>query len=131
MAELERLKTEADGHKLRPNDRNHTIQPSLDSCRATQLYRTLPHELGYWVDFLEKGDRPADQLAADEEVVGYEQLLARYHSRPKGEKERFAHSYAEQLRQHLIAERAIPFDRELDREQLAQDGLRMQDFHLS
>ncbi|HLJ29459.1 MAG TPA: hypothetical protein VKY85_22310 [Candidatus Angelobacter sp.] len=129
MAEWERLKS--DGHKLYPDDRNHTIQPSLESCRATQLYRTLPHELGHWVDFLQKVERPANRLGADEQVCGYEKLLVRYHGRSKGEKERFAHSYAERLRQHLIANCDIPFDRELGREQLAQDGLRLQDFHLS
>jgi hypothetical protein len=128
MAELERLKS--DGHKLRPGDRNHTIEPTLESCRATQLYRTLPHELGHWVDFLEKVERPAVKLGADN-IDDYGKLLDRYHSRPNGEKERFAHSYAEQLRQHLIASRAIPFDRELDHEQLMQDRLRLQDFHLS
>jgi hypothetical protein len=49
----------------------------------------------------------------------------------KGEKEHFAHAYAERLCGHLVAIRAIPFDRELDREQIKQDGLRLEDFHLS
>lgn len=129
MAELERLKL--DGHKLRPLGRNHIVEPTPESCRATQLYRTLPHELGHWVDFLEKVERPAVKLGSDKEIDGYGKLLDRYHSRPNGEKERFAHSYAEQLRQHLITSRAIPFDRQLDRKQVTQDGLRLQDFLLS
>lgn len=127
-AELDRLVS--DGHKLRPADRNHTIDSTLESCRATQLYRTIPHELGHWVDFVEKVERPSATLGPDEEGEGYGGLLDRYHSRPHREKEHFAHAYAERLREHLVAIRAIPFDRELDREKIKQDGLRVQDFVL-
>jgi hypothetical protein len=127
-AELERLK--ADGHKLREGDRNHTIESTLETCRTTQLYRTVPHELGHWVDFLEKVERPSARLGADENDDTYGILLDRYHSRPNREKEHFAHGYAERLREHLVAINAIPFERELDRERLMQDGLRWQDFTL-
>jgi hypothetical protein len=123
MAELERLKS--DGHKIRPGDRNHTIEPTLESCRATQLYRTLPHELGHWVDFLEKVERPA---AAPLDPDAYGELVERFHSRPDREKEQFAHSYAEGLSQCLLATNAIPFDRQIDREQLLKDHLRLEDF---
>jgi hypothetical protein len=125
-AELERLRL--DGHKLRVGDRNHTIEPTLESCRATQLYRTMPHELGHWVDFLEKVQGPSATLGPDEEADGYGRLLDRYHARPHREKEQFAHAYAERLREHLRAINAIPFDRELDRERIKQDGLRLEDF---
>jgi hypothetical protein len=128
-AELERLRS--DGHKVRLGDRNHTIEPTLESCRATQLYRTMPHELGHWVDFLEKVQRPSATLGPDEEADHYGGLLDRYHSRPQREKEHFAHAYAERLRERLEAVRAIPFDRELDLGQVKQDGLRLEDFRLS
>ena len=127
-AELERLRS--DGHKLRPGDRNHTIELTLESCRATQLYRTIPHELGHWVDFLEKVERPSAALGPAEQADGYAGLLYRYHSRPSREKEHFAHDYAERVRKHLVEIRGIPFNRELDRELLVQDGLRLQDFLL-
>jgi hypothetical protein len=52
LAELERL--ESDGHRFRLGDMRNTIEPTLDACRTTQLYRTFVHELGHWVDFLEK-----------------------------------------------------------------------------
>jgi hypothetical protein len=125
-AEIERLKS--DGHKLSSRDRNHTIEPTLESSRATQLYRTLPHELGHWVDFLKKVERPAARLATDDAADGYGSLLDRYHSRPSHEKERYAHDYAAQLRNRLLSAHAIPFERELNREQLVEDGLRLQDF---
>jgi hypothetical protein len=123
MAELERLKS--DGHEIRPTSRNHTIVPTLESCRATQLYRTLPHELGHWVDFLEKVQRPATALP---DLDTYGELVERFHIRPHREKEQFAHSYAERLAARLRATNAIPFDRQLDREQLLKGHLRLDDF---
>jgi hypothetical protein len=125
LAELERLRL--DGHKIRQGERNHTIEPTLESCRETQLYRTLLHELGHWVDFLEKVERPAALLAPGTSDR-YSALLDRYHQRPSREKEQFAHSYAERTRQHLTALHVLPFDRQLDRERLDQDNLRVEDF---
>ena len=123
MAELERLKS--DGHRIRPGDRRHIIEPTLQSCRATQLYRTLLHELGHWVDFLQKVERPAAALPNPDV---YEELLERFHSRPYREKEQFAHSYAESLSKRLRAIDAVPFDRQLDPEMLLNDHLRLSDF---
>lgn len=120
--ELERLVS--DGHRLRRGDRHHTLDLSLESCRATQLYRTIPHELGHWIDFLEKVQRPS---AADESA-DYACLLDRYHSRPTREKEHFAHAYADRLRMQLLAMGAIPFDRRFQSEQLQKDGLLVEDF---
>lgn len=120
-SELNRLVS--DGHQLR-RDRHHTLDLSLESCRATQLYRTIPHELGHWVDFLEKVERPS---VADESV-DYASLLDRYHGRATREKESFAHAYAERLRTHLLATSAIPFPRRFQPEQLQKDGLSPDDF---
>jgi hypothetical protein len=128
LAELDRLRL--DGHNIRQGDRNHIVEPTLESCRATQLYRTLLHELGHWVDFLEKVERPA-ALVASGASDQYSVLLDRYHQRPSREKEQYAHSYAEQTRQHLNATRVLPFDRQLDRGQLQRDDVLMQDFEFS
>jgi hypothetical protein len=125
IAELERLKS--DGHGVRFGDRGHTIEPTLESCRATQLYRTFPHEIGHWVDFQEKVERPAMADSSSD----YGNLLDRFHSRPQKEREQFAHRYAEQLRVHLMARQIIPFDRQLDRERLQQDNLLLEDFEPS
>lgn len=124
MAELERLKT--DGHIIRSGDREHTVESTLESCRATQLYRTFPHEVGHWVDFLKKVELPGMDASSD-----YATLLDRFHSRPSKEKEQFAHGYAEQLKLQLTASHAIPFDRQLDRERIERDNLLLQDFELS
>jgi uncharacterized protein YjhX (UPF0386 family) len=45
--ELERLKQ--DGHIVSQDKRAYIIERTLDSVRATQLYRTLLHEIGHWV----------------------------------------------------------------------------------
>jgi hypothetical protein len=129
LAELERL--QSDGHKVVSGDRQHTIKPTLQSCRATQLYRTLLHELGHWADFAEKVEGPAALLDPNDDPDRYSKLLDRFHSRPSREKEQFAHSYAQRLRQRLRSVRAIPFDRRLDREGLEQEGLRLVDFELN
>jgi hypothetical protein len=125
-AELERLRL--DGHKLHSGNRNHTLDPTPESCRATQLYRTVLHELGHWVDFLEKVERRFTRDGGNLENDAYAGLLNQYHGRPHVEKEHFAHHYAERLRKHLIAIGAIPFDRVLDPDQLIRDGLRLRDF---
>lgn len=124
LAELKRL--ESDGHTVRFNDRNHTVESDLASCRTTQLYRTLPHEVGHWVDFLEKVRRPSDA----DESRDYLQLSDRFHSRPRREKEQFANSYADQQRKRLTAGKLIPFCRQLNLNQLQEDNLLPQYFEL-
>jgi hypothetical protein len=123
IAEWDRLK--ADGHRVRPRDRYHTLEPTLESCRATQLYRTLLHELGHWVDFLEKVERPSAHSVDSED---YAARLERFHGRASREKEQFANSYAKSLWKNLLATKVVPFDRQLDREQILRDALRWEDF---
>jgi hypothetical protein len=129
LAELERLKSE--GHDVSAGDRHHLVKPTLKSCRATQLYRTLLHEVGHWRDFAEKVERPAALIGSGDDLDEYQKLLDRFHSRPNLEKEQFAHSYAQKAWQRLRSIQAIPFERQLDRERLLQEGLRLEDFVLA
>ena len=121
--EFERLLE--DGHSL-INSKSNTFQPTLESSRNTQLYRTFLHELGHWVDFLEKVERPA-LLSPDDDDL-YDSLLTHYHARPRTEQEQYAHNYAERHRQRLLEHGVIPFHRKLDDEQLMKDRLRRRDF---
>ncbi|RWO98606.1 MAG: hypothetical protein EOQ98_15500 [Mesorhizobium sp.] len=102
-AELDRLRL--DGHKVSRVGKKHLVSTSLDSVRATQLYRTLLHEIGHWVDWLGKVEAP---FAQDED---YSTLYDRYFARPKGEVEAFAHRYADNLRETLEKRGVIPFSR--------------------
>src|SRR6218665_1742467 len=101
--ELEQLR--ADGHRIERAGRSYRIASPAEAIRATQLYRTLPHEIGHWFDWLEKVETPA---ARGEDFA---QLEALYFARPNREREVFAHAYANRTRQRLAAEGVIPFEK--------------------
>jgi len=104
--ELERLR--GDGHEIITTSQDHKINVSLESIRATQLYRTLLHEIGHSVD----NDR-------DRNV---------FYQKSSLEKETFAHQYAEKMRERLVQFGIIPFDRMFDKKTMARDGLSVSDF---
>ena len=106
-AEFERLRN--DGHQL------SRVGSNPDSIRNTQLYRTRPHEMGHWVDWLEKVARPVSAS------------VDRYFERPQSEREVFAHRYAEAVRDRLKNSGVIPFAR---MPVCPADGLNPEDFHL-
>lgn len=108
QAELKRL--QQDGHEVTTTKRHHVISSTLDAVRATQLYRTLLHEIGHHVD--------------------YKRSPEQFDKRCSQEKEAFAHNYAGGLRSKLIEWRQIPFNRILDAESLMQDKLLLSDFAL-
>jgi hypothetical protein len=103
---LERLKE--DGHEIVTTKHGHRINVRLESIRATQLYRTLLHEIGHSVD----NDR--DPIAFDR--------------KSPLEKGTFARQYADKLRERLIRFGIIPFARIFDRKTIARDGLSVSDF---
>lgn len=107
--ELERLR--ADGHAIKTTKHYHLIPLSLESVRATQLYRTVLHEIGHSVD---------NQL----DPVSFDRKTSL-------EKETFAHQYADRLREKLERFGVLPFERLLDPKRIAQDGLSISDFTVS
>lgn len=121
--ELERLWQ--DGHHITTSRRRHIIQSNLEATRATQLYRTLPHEIGHWADYLRCVRRPA---AA--KPFSFLTLWDCYHQKPAAERESFAHRYATHVRDKLLAAGVIPFPRKLNPKSLSRDGLRMEDFEI-
>lgn len=121
--EFERL--ESDGHKITAEKRHFHIESDLESIRATQLYRTIPHEVGHWVDYLESVERPRRRSKYSRET---DRLSEFYHSKPSVEKEAFAHGYADQFRAEMIHHGRFPFSRKLDRKRLKESGLKLEDF---
>jgi hypothetical protein len=101
--ELQRLRD--DGHIVEERSRHFLISTSEQTARNTQLYRTLPHEIGHWVDYLEKVERPSKLRPGS-----WSELDARYFSRPSSEREAFAHRYADTLRRDLEIRELIPFE---------------------
>jgi hypothetical protein len=104
--ELERLK--ADGHSIETTKRHYIVSSSLSSVRATQLYRTLLHELGHHVD------RMRNEAA--------------FETKTTKDKEVFAHRYADELREVLKQKDVLPFERIFDLESFESDKLRVVDF---
>lgn len=121
--EFERLRS--DGHKTTPDKRHFIIDSDLESIRSTQLYRTLPHEIGHWVDYLESVKRPRLRSRYSTDT---DRLSELYHTKPTAEKEVFAHRYADEFRAETERHGRFPFSRELDVKRLKQEGLRIEDF---
>jgi hypothetical protein len=89
------------------------VESPLDAIRATQLYRTLPHEIGHIVDYETK--------TAGLDIDDRE----KYWQRPSQEREAFAHRYADHFRARMFESGLCPFPRI---ESWAADGLRPEDF---
>lgn len=104
--EIERLR--ADGHSV-SGERRWKIQTSLASTRSTQLFRTLPHEVGHYVHY----DREVLQPAGDD-IDAQIALREDYFTKPVREREDFAHRYALEIVERLSAERSVPFPRLVD-----------------
>lgn len=106
--EIELQRLERDGHEITSTKRHHIVSSSVESVRATQLYRTLLHEIGHHIDYSRNPE------AFDRKIPH--------------EKEAFAHRYADALQEELLKKKVIPFERLLVPESIEQDGLRMSDF---
>lgn len=113
--EFDRLR--ADGHEIEEDRRAFTIIPTAHSIRTTQLYRTLPHELGHHVDY----HRQVCEQAVSQ--ADYDRRRNLYFSHPQSEREAFAHRYADELFGQLCKKGAIPFIRLLDLDAIEREGL--------
>jgi len=113
VRQLERL--ESEGHSIRADRRNHVITSDFDAIRATQLFRTLPHELGHSIDF----HQTADLLATAE--PGSEQgRMTAWESKTKLDKEAFAERYANEVLRSARAAGLVPFSRRIDYKRMRQ-----------
>jgi hypothetical protein len=114
--EIERLQD--DGHAITRGRRSWVVRTNFESIRATQLYRTLPHEVGHHVQY----DREVRQRAAGDPS----ELLRRQHAyfaRPPHERDDFAHRYARAFVDKRTRERRLPFERLADRPRMKRQGL--------
>ncbi len=115
-----------DGHEYETDKRKYTFYPTVDTVRNTQLYRTFIHEVGHYVEYLEKVARPAKNLGRDT----YSDYWNAYWQRPVNEREVYAHTYADRVARELREKGLIPFNRILDSNMTSKEGLRMEDFIL-
>lgn len=105
--EIDRLRN--DGHLIEINKREIVINTSIKSCRNTQLYRTIPHEVGHYVDYLKSGEE-------------------KYDSKTQAEKESYAHRYADNFKESMIKLKNLPFPRILNKKSLMRDKLKLEWF---
>ena len=115
---IELARLEQDGHQIKTDRRYHHITSDLEAVRCTQLYRTLPHEIGHYVDYLESVIIPAGKNS-----IKRQQLDDWYRSKPPKDKEDFAHRYATEFAAQQVQVGNLPFSRVLDLDQLAKAGL--------
>lgn len=101
-------------------DARGTYRSSPGASRNTVLYRTFLHELGHWVDHLNKVDRPA---TASEDIEAYSHLSEGYFKRPDSERDAYAHRYADETRARLSSAGTIPFASVLDTDELRAAGM--------
>jgi len=101
--ELDRL--EDDGHRVVMTKRCVEINSKLDNCRNTQLFRTVPHEVGHHIHY---------QKVNNDNI---------YSSLPIDEKETFAHRYADEFKWKMEEQLKIPFPRILCEKSLQKDNL--------
>lgn len=107
-AQKELVRLQEDGHTVADTGKFYEIKFDPAAVRNTQLYRTLLHELGHYVHYLNIVERPARN---DEEYEEWEKRHDLYSKIPHAEKEQFAHNYANTMKKYLVDRRAIPFER--------------------
>jgi hypothetical protein len=115
--EIDRLRQ--DGHEITLGRRSWSIRMRLESIRATQLFRTLPHEIGHYVHY----DRDVRQQAADDPGERL-RLEKAYFGKPRREHEDFAHRYAQEFAEKWTRARRLPFERLADKRRLNRQGIR-------
>lgn len=98
--ELERMRS--DGHQLVEDRRGWTLVTTEESIRRGVLYRTVPHEVGHYVDF--KG------YIEDPRYVDISDVLDAYWARPAREREDAAHRYSFEKSTDLRMKGLIPFE---------------------
>ena len=85
------------------------------------LYRTFIHEVGHYVEYLEKVKRPSKVNEDYDFWADYDKISSQ-------EKETFAHAYVSKFGNDLKAKGLIPFARILDKKSMERDNLSLDDF---
>lgn len=116
--ELERLM--ADGHEVKKGKREIEIHSPPEAVRTTQLFRTIPHELGHCVDWLTNCLIPVESSSSEEEADYIEKM---FWSKPFNDKEAFAHRYAREFLGNRKAQGKDNFGKVFEESALRDRGL--------
>jgi hypothetical protein len=98
-AQSEFLRLKKDGHEFIETKRHYKAELKAEYCRNTQLFRTLPHEVGHYVHYIRQVLNPLKgyDFLSDEYHEKEEELEKLYFSIPQSEKEVFANNYAKSI----------------------------------
>jgi len=96
---------ENDGHEIKRVKRGYDIHTTPASVRNTQLFRTLPHEVGHAVDYLYNSLKLSNEADSD---AGSDYITELYNSKPSLDKEEYAHRYAREFYEKYKS--ILPFD---------------------
>jgi hypothetical protein len=111
---------EADGHRIEKVKRGYEVHTSPVTVRNTQLFRTLPHEIGHAVDYLKNSLKPSVETNSETEADYIAQV---YHSKPSLDKEEYAHRYSREFYEKWSEQGSLPFDRIYEHKELKAMGL--------
>lgn len=111
---------ENDGHQVKKVKKGYEIFTTPESVRSTQLFRTLPHEIGHAVDFLKNCIEPSNNAENDADD---EYIRNTYDSKPTLDKEEYAHRYAREFYSKWSTRGNLPFNRIYEEKQLEIKGL--------
>lgn len=112
--ELSRLAE--DGHVIEKGKRGYVIHSTFESIRNTQIYRSVPHEVGHYVDYL--------TFDAGKGIEhGGQEFWDLYGAKPGKDKEDFAHRYADEFRELMKSTGNFPFRQLRDPSRIKLAGL--------
>jgi len=111
--ELDLLRS--DGHIVSDKARSYHVASEPHAMRATQLFRTVPHEVGHYVDYRQ---RVPEASSSEQE---FNRNLDLFWTRPAREREEFADRYAREFRANQG--RRLPFPQRFDEARIKRDGL--------
>jgi hypothetical protein len=112
-SEIELLRS--DGHEVSVEARHYSVLSKPQALRTTLLFRTVPHEVGHYVDYRH---RVIDISPTELEFNRNRDL---FWSRPTREGEEFADRFGREFRARHGTR--IPFPQRLDESSIRRDGL--------
>lgn len=91
------------GFAVTETRRSYEILLTPEHMRRWVLGRSLPHEVGHWVDFRRRVLDPLGAISTPDvyNTQGYEDLLSRWWGRPHREREQFADRYADEAQPRI------------------------------
>lgn len=114
MEELDRHRRT--GFRVEVHSRGYRIHTTPATMRASLLYRTLPHEVGHYVDYMES-----------QRTFGtgddWERCWDLYGAKSSRDKEAYAHRYADTFWREQSARQRLPFSPLYDQAAIREDGL--------